>query len=298
MKKSSSKFSFISRKVSADYTMKIFSEVQSKEKAKIRTIVIIIEEITTTEEGDQQKIQESIQNYSVSQVVEFEIERAYVPYTPPTIISNTSFTLEIENTFSKLEELTIDACFPKNKNVIDYSINNASEISLFGKPYVHKFNLNSLCPDIFSLEIYNNKKKENYISFFSSFEIRSPMKVKLPNYIIKEENFSLTLIRKELPDSLKNLASASSDFCPPKNFKIVNSKPDLLSQSIQDKSAFKIDSNETKTQSQFNKYQYTTTKSDLNKSEIIVENELNNTTANIHQNDLGIGIIIKIVPLL
>jgi len=300
--------------------MKIFSEVQSKEKDKISISILKSVEITqpenieeTTSNRNKERIEnycvsqpvefeiestpkqetqfpntkERVDNYSVCLIAEFEIERAYVPYVPPTIISIiTALTLGVENDVSHTEEITIEASFIKLNKLIDYSVSLAAEIQLQGKPYVPSFDLNSLRPDLLCLEIQNLKKKENYISYFSSFEIRSPQKIKFPNYIIKEESFTLSLIRKET-ETIRNQALSSSDFCPPKNYKIVSSKPDLLSQSIQDRSTFKIDNNETKTTTQFNKYQYSTPKTDLNKSEIIVENELNNTTANIQQNDLG-----------
>jgi hypothetical protein len=300
--------------------MKIFSEVQSKEKDKIRIFFLNVEELSQPENYEEivcnrnkEKFEnicvsqvgefeilsthkeetkcpdnkERVQNYSVFLIAEFEIERAYVPYVPPTVISITTvLTKGVENTLSRGEEISIEASFTKLKNIYDYSLSQASEIQFQGKPFVPSFDQNSLRPDLLCLEIQNLKKKENYISYFSSFEIRSPQKIKFPNYIIKEENFTLSLIRKET-ESIRNQALSSSDFCAPKNYKIVNSKTDLLSQSIQDKSTFKIEGSETKTTTQFNKYQYSTTKTDLNKSELIVENELNNTTANIQQNDLG-----------
>ncbi len=150
--------------------MKIFSEVQSKEKDKISISILKSVEITqpenieeTTSNRNKERIEnycvsqpvefeiestpkqetqfpntkERVDNYSVCLIAEFEIERAYVPYVPPTIISIiTALTLGVENDVSHTEEITIEASFIKLNKLIDYSVSLAAEIQLQGKPYV------------------------------------------------------------------------------------------------------------------------------------------------------------------
>ena len=128
------------------------------------------------------------------------------------------------------------------------------------------------------------KRRTNlFVSYFSSFEIRSHVKQKTCNYIIKEENFLINppnreYIKKEYSETVPNTVVSGSDFMPPKIFKIISNKQDNLSLSI----------NENKSLSQINKYVYTMQKNDLNKSELVItDNDLNHTTSNIIGTDIG-----------
>ena len=96
--------------------------------------------------------------------------------------------------------------------------------------------------NLFSMDLFNfelmKKRNEYYMSYFSCFEIRSHQRQKIINYIIKEENFMISPkeTKKDYAETVQNAVSSSSDFMPPKNFKIINSRQDIFSQSINEKS--------------------------------------------------------------